>query len=528
MTGTAGTRAAPPTRTALRGGTLVDADGSRPGDLLLEGDRVVDGDPAGAGTVVDCTGRLVLPGLVDAHSHADAAVFEPEVALALLRQGVTTVVAGQDGVSFAPGDGAFASRYFAALNGRHPTYRGPGVAALLAAYDGTTPVNLGYLVPAGTVREQVRGLRPGPATPDEVAAMQDLVAAGLADGALGLSTGLDYVPGLFAGTDEITALCRPLAAVDALYVTHMRGGYEDNAAAGLDEVVAICRAAGVRGHVSHLHARSALVRTLVDRARAQVDLTFDSYPYSRGSSLLSMLLLPPELLQAGVAACTAALADPAVRADVLASWVPVLAARADMGPRWADQVRYAHVAAPGYAWLPGLSLAEAAERAGTSAAELGLRVLAAADLEVGVVMQTPVERGDAELALAFTHPAHVGGSDGIYRGAVPHPRGHGTFALYLQVFVAERGDLSWADAVRHHSTSPAQRFGLAGRGSLRPGSAADVVLLDPATLRSRATYADPRALAEGVDDVWVNGARVLQDGALTGVTSGRGLRRGVG
>ena len=512
-------------RTALRGGTLVDAFGACSGDLLIEGDRIVAGDPGAADAVVDCTGRLVLPGFVDAHSHADAAVFEPDVAQALLRQGVTTVVAGQDGVSFAPGDGVFATRYFAALNGRHPRYRGPGVAALLAGYDQTTPINVAYLVPAGTVREQVCGLRPGPATAAEVAAMQSLVATGLADGAVGLSTGLDYVPGLFADAREIAALCRPVARVDGLYVTHMRGGYEDNAAAGLAEVVDICRAAGVRGHVSHFHARSELVRSLMDTASDQADLTFDSYPYSRGSSVLSMLLLPPELLRSGVAACAAALQDPDVRARVLEAWVPVLAARADMGPRWAEHVRYAHVAAPEYGWLPGLTLAEAAERAGVPAAELGLRVLAASDLEVGVVMRTPVERDDAEIARTITHPAHVGGSDGIYRGAVPHPRGFGTLARYLEIFVVERGDLSWSDCVEHCGARPAARFGLADRGHLRPGGYADVVVVDPAAVRSSASYAEPCALAEGIDDVWVNGARVLAGGALTGVTSGRGLRR---
>jgi N-acyl-D-amino-acid deacylase len=512
-------------RTALRGGTLVGAAASFRGDLLLEGERIVAGDPRDADTVVDCSGRLVLPGFVDVHSHADAAVFEPEVAQALLRQGVTTIVAGQDGVSFAPGNGVFATRYFAALNGRHPRYRGPGVAALLAGYDEATPVNVAYLVPAGTVREQVCGPRPGPATEAQVAAMQVLVAAGLADGAVGLSTGLDYVPGLFADAGEIAALCRPVAAVGGLYVTHMRGGYEDNSAAGLAEVVDICRAAGVRGHVSHFHARSELVRTLMDAAVGRADLTFDSYPYSRGSSVLSMLLLPPELLRSGVGGCASALAHPGVRAEVLRTWVPVLAARADMGPRWAEHLRYAHVAAPEYAWLPGLTLAEAAERAGASAAELGLRALAASDLEVGVVMQTPVERDDAELARAFCHPAHLGGSDGIYRGAVPHPRGFGTFARYLQVFVVERGDLSWPDAVAHYSALPAARFGLTDRGHLGPGGYADVVVVDPAAVRSCATYDQPRALAEGIDDVWVNGARVLAGGSLTGVTSGRGLRR---
>lgn len=512
-------------RTALRGGTLVDAGGAHRGDLLLEGDRVVAGDVRDADTVVDCTDRLVLPGFVDAHSHADAAVFEPEVAQALLRQGVTTVVAGQDGVSFAPGDGAFATRYFAALNGRHPTYRGGGVAALLAGYDGTTPVNVGYLVPAGTVREQACGLRPGPATAAEVTAMQELVTAGLADGALGLSTGLDYVPGLFADGDEIAALCRPLAAVNGLCVSHLRGGYEDNSAAGLDEVVQICFEAGVRGHVSHFHARSALVRELMDAARTRVDLTFDSYPYSRGSSMLSMLLLPPELLRSGVDACAAALTDPAVRTHVLDTWLPVLIARADLGPGWAQNVRYAHVAAPEYGWLLGLTLTQAGQRADTSAAELGLRVLTASNLEVGVVMATPLERDDAELAGAFTHPAHLGGSDGIYRGAVPHPRGYGTFARYLQVFAVERRDLSISDCVQHYSTMPAARFRLADRGSLQPGGFADVVLLDPDAVRSRASYAEPRALAEGIDDVWVNGTQVLAGGELTGATSGRGLRR---
>nr|WP_294697269.1 amidohydrolase family protein [uncultured Friedmanniella sp.] len=515
-------------RTALRGGTLVDAAGSVRGDLLIEGDRIVAGDPRDADTVVDCSGRLVLPGFVDAHSHADAAVFEPEVAQALLRQGVTTVVVGQDGVSFAPGDGIFATRYFAALNGRHPRYRGPGVAALLAGYDQAIPVNVAYLVPAGTVREQVCGLRPGPAMAAEVAAMQALVATGLAEGAVGLSTGLDYVPGLFADAAEIAALCRPVARVDGLYVTHMRGGYEDNAAAGLAEVVDICRAAGVRGHVSHFHARSDLVRTLMDAASGQADLTFDSYPYSRGSSVLSMLLLPPDLLRSGVAACAAALADPDVRARVLRTWLPVLAARADMGPRWAEHVRYAHVAAAEYAWLPGLTMAEAAARASVPAAELGLRALAASDLEVGVVMQTPVERDDAELAGAIRHPAHLGGSDGIYRGAVPHPRGFGTFARYLQVFVVERGDLSWSDSVQHYSARPAARFRLGDRGHLRPGGYADVLVVDPEAVRARASYAEPRALAGGIDDVWVNGVRVLAGGALTGRTSGRGLRRSTG
>lgn len=213
-------------RIVLRGGSVVDGTGSEPraADIEISDGRIarigdIPAEPGGQ--VVDCTGRLVLPGFIDAHAHADGAVFDPDVQLALLRQGVTTVIGGQDGVSYAPGDGVWASRYFAAINGPHPSYRGGGIAGLLSGYDGTIPLNAAYLVPAGTVRHEVMGMDDGPADASQLARMQALVATGLAEGALGLSTGLDYVPGIFAGTDEIARLCEPVAAADALYVTHM-------------------------------------------------------------------------------------------------------------------------------------------------------------------------------------------------------------------------------------------------------------------------------------------------------------------
>lgn len=522
-------------RTVLRGGTVVGPDpaggvltGLRRADLAIVGDRIVAVGivPVEAGdVVVDCSERLLLPGLVDVHSHADAQVFDDSIAHALLRQGVTAVIAGQDGVSYAPGDGAFATRYFAAINGTHPTYAGSRVADLLATYDRTTAVNVGYLVPAGTVREQVLGMSAEPADFDQLEAMCTLVAEGLEDGALGLSTGLDYVPGLFAGSEEIAELCRPVAAAGRVYVTHMRGGYEENSAAGLDEVMAICRAAGVKGHVSHFHARSELLTALVDAANETVDLTFDSYPYSRGSSLLGMLLLPPAMLRQGLDVCAAQLLDPELRRKTAESWVAALAARADMGPQWADHVRFAHVAAPEFDWVHGLTLAEASVRAGSTPGELGLQVLAESGLEVGVVMTTPVERSDDQMAAHLRHPKHMGGSDGIYRGRCPHPRGWGAFGRYLDVFVG-RGDLTWADCVDRFSRAPADRFGLAGRGRLIPGALADVVIVDPDSVHVGSSYAEPRRLADGIDDVWVNGGAVLRGGELTGVRSGRGLRWG--
>ncbi|QNE22652.1 amidohydrolase family protein [Kribbella qitaiheensis] len=516
----------------LRGGALADA---RLGPEPVPGDlRITDGRVATVGAVepepgervVDCSGRFILPGLIDAHSHADAAVFDDEVSQALLRQGVTAVIAGQDGVSFAPGDGRYATRYFAAINGAHPSYRGGGVAALLDGYGHTTPINVGYLIPAGTVRESVCGLSAATPTLAQLRQMRDLVASGMGEGALGLSTGLDYVPGCFADVDELAALCAPVAARDGLYVTHMRGGYEENSRAGLDEVASIARASEVRAHVSHFHARSELIVELVEEfIAAGVDLSFDSYPYSRGCTILAMLVLPPAFLRNGFDSCVAELGRPEVGQRFLAEWIPIMAARADMGPNWADNIRFAHIAADSYRWAHGLTPAAAAGRLGISPAELVLQVLAEADLEVSVIMRVPKERNDAEMAGHLKHPAHMGGSDGIFLGRSPHPRAFGTFARYLAVFGAERGDLGWTDIATTFSANPARRFRLGRRGSLSAGSIADLIVVDPAAVRSAADYDHPRRLAEGVDDVFVAGQQVLRRGELTGVRSGIGLRR---
>ncbi|MGI8459140.1 MAG: amidohydrolase family protein [Propionibacteriaceae bacterium] len=350
--------------------------------------------------------------------------------------------------------------------------------------------------------------------------------AGTRDVALGLSSSLDHAPCLFADATELAELCRPAADAGGIYVSHLRGGYEENSRAGIDELVSICRDAGVAGHVSHFHARSELLMALVDEVRAAgVDLTFDSYPYSRGCTILAMLVLPPDLVGRGLDATRAELADPGRRADLAAQLGPRLSARADLGPHWAEQVRFAHVPASAYDGVHGRSLAEAAAWAGTDPATLAVEVLAAADLHVTVTLRTPHERDDAEMAGHLAHPAHVGGSDGIFLGRSAHPRAWGTFARYLAVFARDRGDLSVEQVAHIFAHRPARRFGLGARGSLVPGSVADLVVLDWARVRDVASYADPRRPAEGIADVFVNGAQVLADGALTGVRSGTGLRR---
>jgi N-acyl-D-amino-acid deacylase len=516
-------------RLVMRGGTVVDHEGMRRADVAVEGNTIsavgdIIGEPDDH--VIDCRGRYVLPGFVDTHSHADGLIADESVQRSLLMQGVTTVIAGQDGVSYAPGDGAYAREYFAGINGEYPNYSGGGVAEYLASVDGRSRLNLAYLVPAGTVRWEVCGRSKTPADDAQLEAMVALVDEGMREGAVGLSTGLDYVPGLFATADEIAALCAPVARAGGIYVTHMRGGYEANSAAGIEEIARISAASGARIHISHFHAQAHIVYDQLDALhRAGVDATFDAYPYTRGCTLLGMPLLPPELSVLPSDAVARVITDPAERQRLRRDWFPAVERNASLGPEWPSMITLAHVAAPEFAWAHGLTLEDAAARAGTDAIDLVLDVLAASRLQANAVMAVRHERPVTELARIFSHPGHTGGSDGIFIGAHPHPRARGTFARYLREYVRETQEWSWSDAVGHLSTTPAARFGLGRRGGVAAGWVADLIVVDPHTVADTATYDEPLGNAVGIDDVLVAGEPVLASGALVDSAPGRGLRR---
>ena len=519
-------------RTLLTGGRLTrsgQGDVLAAADVLIEGKRILAVGELGDATAderVDVDGRLILPGLIDTHSHADGVIFDEQVQLALLRQGVTTVIGGQDGVSYAPGDGRYASEYFAAINGPHPRYRGGGVGALLRSYDGTTRLNVGYLVPAGTVQHEVTGNSSRAPSDDEIERMRAMVRTGMEEGALGLSSGLDYVPGLFADTALLASLVSEIAPFGGVYVTHMRGGYESNSAFGVEEAARIVGSGGVALHISHFHAEPDDIFTLMDAlAEDGVDASFDAYPYGRGSTLLSMLLLPPEIIELPRAEAVQALADPSVRERLVRDWIPRVAEYPSLGQEWPSMITIAHTPAADDAWTHGATLDEVARQRGQSPADAAFDLLHAARLDVGVVMAVRRERPVAELGRIMAHPAQLGGSDGIFLGAHPHPRGFGCFATYLGVYTREQGFYTWESAARHLSARPASRFGLGTRGRVQPGAIADLALVDTEIVGARADYARPRLLAEGIDDVFVAGERVLSEGRLADATPGRGLRR---
>lgn len=501
----------------ISGGRVLDGTGAPPfrADVAITGDRIAAIgriDPAGAGTVIDATGRFVAPGFVDCHAHGDAAVFDKAVQRAALRQGVTTFVLGQDGLSFAPGSAAtvaYAARYFAAVNGALTD--GPlSVRELLDGYDRAVALNTAYLLPHGTIRYDVMGPSPDRAAPGDLDEMVRRVERGLSEGAVGLSSGLEYLPGRYADAAELAALCAPLGGLP--YVTHMRA-YGERAEIGMTEVMEIAERSGAAVHVSHLHGPADVLLPLVERALAEgVDLTFDTYPYLRGNTILAMVVLPPQVPGAEPDA-----AIEMIGSGVLDDWWPTLDA---VWPR----LTVSH--APGLEWAEGLTMVAAAERAEVTPAEFCRRLLVETRLEAGVVSARPDEgpKGEESVRRMLRHPSQTGGSDGIYVGGHPHPRGYGAFARFLGRHVRELGDWTWEQAVTHLSAHPARRFGLLDRGLLRQGCAADVVIFDPDTVTDLATYPAPRTLAEGVDDVLVSGVPVLARGELTGATPGRALR----
>lgn len=507
----------------IRGGWVVDGTVAPPfrGDVAVSGGRITDVGAlpgASAEAEIDATGRFVLPGFIDTHVHGDAAVFNADVQLAALRQGVTTFVLGQDGVSFAPADAAtlaYVSRYFAPVNGRHPGLNeGPlSVAELLATYDRRVPLNTVYLLPHGTIRHNVLGPARRRVDDGELAAMRDQVERGLSEGAAGLSTGLEYFPGAYADAAEVAALCAPVAAAGLPYVTHMRG-YEDKAGDAMAEVLEIARASGVAPHVSHYHGPAGKLIALVDGARAEgVDLTFDNYPYLRGSSTLTLVTLPGWLPVADLDATMDALDDPAVRARLKRQWPAGL---------W-QRITLSHVPADELRWAEGMALPEAAARAGRSPGEFCCDLLMATRLEAGCVFGQPPTNTEESVRALLSHPAQTTGSDAIYQGGHPHPRGWGAFARLLARHVRELGDWTWEQAAGHLSAHAARRFRLTDRGLIRRGFAADLVVLDPRAVADRATYEHPREPACGVHHVLVGGVPVLADGALTGALPGRAL-----
>ncbi|UNK71127.1 amidohydrolase family protein [Microbacterium sp. H1-D42] len=496
-----------PGRTDLERGTVLIAEGQ------VAGIHPPDIDAAHLPTgsdVIEADGRILMPGFIDAHSHGEGALGRDDREHGLLRQGVTGVVLGQDGISFAPTTPASAAlneRYFAAINGPLPSGHESGlsVAQLLAHYARVSRLTCRMLVPAGTVRTTINGFSAAPLTARQLDQSEDITRTAIAEGATGISLGLEYVPGSFADAAELHRYATIAADTGLPLVAHVRG-YEADAPRGLGELIALARETGAAVHVAHLHAPAALALPIVDAALGNgIDLTFDSYPYRRGNTILAMLALPAELQQDGPDQTLARLADPATRAQLDRDWFPTLA-------ELLSRLTISVADHPDWAWAEGLTLTTVAERAGRSIGRAVCDLIVDTGLGAGVIVRQPAANGEADVRAIANHPAHLGSSDGIFLGTHPHPRAWGSFARMLRRHVLGWQDWSWSEAAEHLSWRAARRFGFGDRGVVRLASIADFCLVDPHSLADRATYDSPTLLADGIADVIVAGRPVLAGG----------------
>jgi N-acyl-D-amino-acid deacylase len=330
----------------LAGGRVVDGTGSPwfRADVGVRGDRIAAVGALGHAETrrrLDVAGRVVAPGFVDTHVHADLALLADPLHEAAIRQGVTTYLLGQDGVAMAPAAPttlAYMRRYTAGFSGRFEVPDSwSSMAEYLARFDRRTAVNVACLIPNGNVRMDVMGLETRAPTRDELTRMGRIVRQAMEEGAVGLSSGLDYIPSRYAMTEELTELCRELAPFGGVYVTHMRGYSPQTVIGAMDEVFEIAGDANVPALISHFNSRADLVLPHLDRARAGgLDVAFDLYGYLAGSTILGMIALPPWVQEGGADATLARLGEPAVRAR--------LRAEGFAGPRGPlDEVRLSYV-----------------------------------------------------------------------------------------------------------------------------------------------------------------------------------------
>lgn len=512
----------------IRGGDLIDGSKAKRtrGDVGIRDGRIVQiGDlrEAVAAEVIDATGKVVAPGFVDVHNHSDAWLLKTPHLTSKTLQGFTTEVIMADGISYAPVSPETIHEWITYCRGlnalRFEEYSGwSSLAEYMALLDRTNVQNSIAHVAYANVRVLAAGY--GRAVPDDYQ-MRQIVAEvekGMEAGAVGLSTGMDYLAQWFASTDELVDACAPLAASQGLYVTHMR--YKRGTMPALKEAVEIGRRAGVPVHISHLkgvspEATEEIITYIDTVARNEVDFSFDVYPYLPGSTMLNYWL-PYSVWEDGPLGVLAHLK----RRDV----------RAQMD----ENLRHVDLSQTHIAWVPGKEnsvhqgkfLSDYVAETGLSAGDALCNLLIEENLGVLLVMRL----GDDDLIAPFlAHDCYMMGTDGIYHedGAV-HPRQYGSAARLLGPAVRDKNWLTLEEAVYKLSGYPAQRFGLEERGLLREGYWADLVVFDAEQVRDRATFEDPHQTAVGVEHVVVNGTPIIRDGVpiddLQGPLPGRSLR----
>ncbi|MFI7504432.1 amidohydrolase family protein [Streptomyces sp. NPDC049687] len=528
----------------FRDADVVDGSGepSYRADVVVDGGRIVSivREAAAAGCQrpmarreVDAEGLVLSPGFIDMHAHSDLALLRDPDHGAKAAQGVTLEVLGQDGLSYAPVDDRTLEEVRRAITG----WNGYGddidfdwrsVGEYLDRLDRGIAVNAAYLIPQGTVRALAVGWEDREATPQELDRMRQLVAEGMEQGAVGMSSGLTYTPGMYAKGAELTELCRVVARYGGYYCPHHRS-YGAGALEAYAEMVALTREADCPLHLAHAtmnfgvnKGRAPELLALLDEALAAgADISLDTYPYTPGCTTL-VALLPSWASEGGPEETLGRLADEATAERIRHHMEAVGADGCHGVPVEWDTIEISGVTRPELTDAVGRTIQQSADARGETPWTTARRLLL--DDRLGPTILQHVGHEENVRAI-MRHPVHTGGSDGILRGAKPHPRAYGTFPHYLGRYVRELGVLSLEECVAHLTSRPAARLRLPDRGLVREGYKADLVLFDPATVAAGSTFEKPRTPPTGIPHVLVDGRFVIEDGRRTDTLAGRAVRR---
>ncbi|MFI5657185.1 amidohydrolase family protein [Streptomyces sp. NPDC051684] len=528
----------------IRDARVIDGSGSASyrADVAVTDGRIAeirregDGPRPTAERTVEADGLALSPGFIDMHAHSDLAVLRDPDHSAKAAQGVTLEVLGQDGLSYAPVDDRTLAQVRQAITG----WNGDGsdidfdwrtVGEYLDRIDRQgIAVNAAYLIPQGTVRMYAVGWDDRDATPAELERMKQLVAEGMEQGAVGMSSGLTYTPGMYAKDAELTELCRVVAQYDGYYCPHHRS-YGAGALDAYREMVELTRTAGCSLHLAHAtmnfgvnKGKGVDLLALLDQAIADgADISLDTYPYTPGATTL-VAMLPSWANEGGPDATLARLKDDGT-AERIRHHVEEIGADGCHGvPIEWDKIEISGVSDPGLASCVGKTVAQAAAERGEAPWVTARRLLINDNLGSSILQHVGHEDN---VRAIMQHSVHTGGSDGILQGYKPHPRAYGTFPHYLGHYARDLGVMSLEETVAHLTSRPAARLRLPDRGLVREGYRADLVLFDPETVAAGSTFEAPRTLPVGIPHVLVDGQFVVEDGKRTDVLAGRSVRRTV-
>ena len=520
----------------ITGGTVIDGTGSSGyrADLGITGDRIIGmGNLSGsdAGKTIDATGLTLSPGWIDTHAHSDGALLiDPQHANGL-RQGITTEILDQDGLSYAPlspDNYRMYRRYLAGLLGEPPEDLDMStMAAFRTHYRGVGP-NTVCLVPHGPLRISVVGFRDAPIRGAELDKAKDILRQGMADGARGLATGMSYYPNAYSDTEELIELNKVVAEEGGVYVTHLRDHETDRGygGGGVAEALEIGRRSGVKVHFSHFRTQpdtAGMVDELmaeIDAAKAEgVDVTLECYPYPVGSSF-PLSFFNGDFHDGGADAVLERLAD----ADERARYVNELNEYGLIGKTLAENV-WSVIGPESHKYLEGMYFGDVAEERGVSVAEMIVDVMLETGLSVGYRGAPPHgtklwRQVEADVMQLLTRDDYMIGSDAIPIGEFHHPRAFGCFPRVVGRLRRRLG-YPLEQVVQRLTQNPAERFGLTDRGVLAEGKFADVVVFDAERIIDLSSFEDPRIHPAGIPYVLINGEIAVDEESCTGVLAGR-------